>query len=86
MDKRESAPTRAKRRSPALTARLDGCPIHDLRGRLAAAGLRPTRQRLRLGWLLFGKGNRHITAERLYEEAVAAQASISLASLAADRC
>jgi Fur family iron response transcriptional regulator len=29
---------------------------------LQAAGLRPTRQRMALGWLLFGKGARHLTA------------------------
>ena len=33
------------------------------RDRLRRAGLRPTRQRLSLGWLLFGKGDRHLTAQ-----------------------
>ena len=28
-----------------------GCPLSDLRDRLRRAGLRPTRQRLSLGWL-----------------------------------
>jgi Fur family iron response transcriptional regulator len=37
---------------PALT----GCPWHDVNEMLQAAGLRPTRQRMALGWLLFGKG------------------------------
>lgn len=55
--------------------------MHDLRRKLSAAGLRPTRQRLRLGWLLFGGGDRHVTAERLYEEALAARAPISLATV-----
>jgi Fur family transcriptional regulator, iron response regulator len=64
-----------------LVSALDGCPIHDLRRKLNTAGLRPTRQRLRLGWLLFGSGDRHVTAERLYEEALAAQAPISLATV-----
>src|SRR6266511_1785500 len=32
---------------------------------LRQAGLRPTRQRL-LGWLLFSKGGRHVTAEMLH--------------------
>ena len=48
---------------------LAGCPFHDLRVRLAAAGLRPTRQRMSLGWILFSRGARHLTAERLQEEA-----------------
>jgi len=65
----------------AASHRLDGCPMHDLRTKLSAVGLRPTRQRLRLGWLLFGKGDRHVTAERLYEEAKAAHAPISLATV-----
>ena len=47
---------------PALT----GCPWHDVNEMLQAAGLRPTRQRMALGWLLFGKGARHLTAEMLY--------------------
>ena len=48
---------------------MAACPVHALRGRLRRVGLRPTRQRVALGWLLFGKGDRHITAEKLYEEA-----------------
>jgi Fur family iron response transcriptional regulator len=62
-------------------ADLNGCPLHDLRRKLSEAGLRPTRQRLRLGWLLFGGGDRHVTAERLYEEAIAARSPISLATV-----
>jgi len=49
--------------------------------RLIAAGLRPTRQRVALGELLFGGGDRHVTAERLFEEATAAQLSVSLATV-----
>jgi Fur family transcriptional regulator, iron response regulator len=52
-----------------------------LAARLNAAGLRPTRQRVALGELLFGKGDRHVTAERLFEEATAAQMSVSLATV-----
>jgi Fur family transcriptional regulator, iron response regulator len=55
-------------REPALT----GCPWHDVNEMLQSAGLRPTRQRMALGWLLFGKGARHLTAEMLYEEATLA--------------
>jgi len=49
--------------------------------RLIAAGLRPTRQRVALAELLFGRGDRHVTAERLFEEATAAQLSVSLATV-----
>ena len=60
---------------------LQGCPVHDLRGKLREAGLRPTRQRVALGWLLFAKGDRHVTAEKLYEEATGARVPISLATV-----
>ena len=49
--------------------------------RLRAAGLRPTRQRLALGQLLFGKGDRHVSAEMLHAEAVAAGQRVSLATV-----
>jgi Fur family transcriptional regulator, iron response regulator len=49
--------------------------------RLVAAGLRPTRQRVALAALLFGKGDRHVTAERLYEEAIDAHMPVSLATV-----
>ncbi|MDA9432675.1 Fur family transcriptional regulator Irr [Bradyrhizobium sp. CCBAU 51627] len=48
---------------------------------LVDAGLRPTRQRLALGKLLFLRGHRHVTAESLYDEAVAANAYLSLATV-----
>ena len=60
---------------------LAGSPIQDIRAKLSAAGLRPTRQRMALGWLLFSKGNRHVTAETLQEEALASRVSISLATI-----
>lgn len=60
---------------------MHGCPVHDLRMRLRDAGLRPTRQRVALGWLLFARGDRHITAEKLYEEATGARVQISLATV-----
>ena len=37
--------------------------------KLASAGVRPTRQRLELAELLFGKGDRHFTAEMIHGEA-----------------
>jgi len=49
--------------------------------RLAGAGLRPTRQRLELASLVFGKGERHISAESLHEEAITAKVSVSLATV-----
>jgi Fur family iron response transcriptional regulator len=49
--------------------------------RLQQAGFRPTRQRLALGSLLLDGCDRHVTAEQLYEEAVAAGVHISLATV-----
>src|SRR5712675_1318093 len=47
---------------------LNGCPWHDVKSKLREVGLRPTRQRMALGWILFAKGDCHLTAEMLYEE------------------
>jgi Fur family iron response transcriptional regulator len=49
--------------------------------RLRRAGLRPTRQRVALAALLFGNGDRHVTAELLHEEAVGAGERVSLATV-----
>jgi len=49
--------------------------------RLRSAGLRPTRQRVALGDLLFAKGDRHLTVEELHEEAVGAGVPVSLATV-----
>ena len=53
----------------------------EIAHRLRAAGLRPTRQRLALGALLFGSGDRHVTAEILHAEASAAGEQVSLATV-----
>lgn len=58
-----------------------GCPFHDVRQKLRRVGLRPTRQRVSLGWLLFAKGDRHVSAEILYEEAMKARVPVSLATV-----
>lgn len=49
--------------------------------KLVAAGLRPTRQRLLLGSLLFSKGCRHMTAEALHREAKSENIDVSLATV-----
>jgi Fur family iron response transcriptional regulator len=60
--------------------------LHDFLRRpvktiLRDAGLRPTRQRVALAGLLFADGDRHISAEKLHEEAVAARVPVSLATI-----
>jgi Fur family iron response transcriptional regulator len=52
-----------------------------IEARLRGVGLRPTRQRVALGDLLFAKGNRHLTVEELHEEAVVAGVPVSLATV-----
>src|SRR5579872_6907955 len=62
-------------------AGLNGCPWHDVKSMLRRVGLRPTRQRMALGWILFARGDRHLTAEALYEEAGRAKVPVSLATI-----
>jgi Fur family iron response transcriptional regulator len=66
---------------PGDRAESGGCPVSAVRERLKVAGLRPTRQRILLGWLLFAKGHRHVSAEDLYAEATRARAALSLATV-----
>ncbi len=49
--------------------------------RVRNAGLRPTRQRVALAELLFAKGDRHLSAEELHEEALGAGVPVSLATV-----
>ncbi|MCB8838711.1 iron response transcriptional regulator IrrA [Aurantimonas sp. VKM B-3413] len=49
--------------------------------RLRSVGLRPTRQRVALCNLMFGAGDRHLSAEELHEEAQRAGESVSLATV-----
>lgn len=53
-------------------------PVADV---IKASGLRPTRQRLALGGLLFGGEDRHVTAEQLHAEVVALGEHVSLATV-----
>ncbi|WP_274630489.1 iron response transcriptional regulator IrrA [Arvimicrobium flavum] len=49
--------------------------------RVRDAGLRPTRQRVALASMLFAKGDRHLSAEELHEEALLAGVPVSLATV-----
>ena len=53
----------------------------EMRTKLRQVGLRPTRERLALGALLFSGGNRHVSAEMLFEEANQAKVDVSLATI-----
>lgn len=52
-----------------------------IRKLLADAGLRPTRQRILLATLLFGQGDRHVTAESLHAEVANVGSHVSLATV-----
>ncbi|HEY1542319.1 MAG TPA: transcriptional repressor, partial [Xanthobacteraceae bacterium] len=75
-----AAPAEAAQQAATRTD-LTGCPWHDVKSMLRDVGLRPTRQRMALGWILFAKGDRHLTAEMLYEEASKAKVPVSLATV-----
>jgi Fur family iron response transcriptional regulator len=53
----------------------------ELKTRLRNAGLRPTVQRLSLSSLLYGKGDRHVSAEALHAEAREAGLQMSLSTV-----
>ena len=56
-------------------------PFGPALDRLKAVRLRPTRQRLALARLLFDAGDRHVSAEQLHGEALAAKIRVSLATV-----
>lgn len=53
----------------------------ELADKLSTAGLRVTQARLALAHLLFGQGDRHVTADALREEALAVGLKISQATV-----
>ncbi|MFO1107742.1 MAG: Fur family transcriptional regulator [Bradyrhizobium sp.] len=61
---------------PATGGRANECAR-----RLRESGLRPTRQRVVLTELLFGRGDRHVTAEMLFEEATGVGMYLSLTTV-----
>jgi Fur family transcriptional regulator, iron response regulator len=65
----------------ALSQGEESMRKHDVTVLLRSAGLRPTRQRLSLGALLFDGIDRHVTAEMLHEQAIRASVPVSLATV-----
>lgn len=61
--------------------RVDAQQRVSVRAMLRDSGLRPTRQRVALGEILYARGHRHVSAEQLHEEAVAARVPVSLATV-----
>jgi Fur family iron response transcriptional regulator len=82
MDRRttNASPAPARRHADHGAAHRDGGRI-AVRTLLREAGLRPTRQRVALGDILYGRGHRHVSAEQLHEEAAAARVPVSLATI-----
>ena len=56
-------------------------PFTEAHKRLKQAGLRLTKQRLALGRLLFDGRERHVTAEKVHQEALEAGIAVSLATV-----
>ncbi|MBM3609749.1 MAG: transcriptional repressor [Alphaproteobacteria bacterium] len=71
----------SKRQPAGTSPYAAGCSFAQVRKRLQDAGLRPTRQRVTLGWLLFARGDRHVTAEKLFDEVRTAKSPMSLATV-----
>lgn len=75
--------------SPGEIERLEIRPMEPagatkrpgIRLMLRGSGLRPTRQRMALAELLFARGNRHVSAEGLHEEAMIHRVAVSLATV-----
>src|SRR5579864_3742257 len=69
------------RLDPHIVNAMNTRPFATALELLRATKLRPTRQRLALARLLFEKGDRHVAAEELHGEALAAQVPVSLATV-----
>lgn len=74
-------PTAAESRDTEMETAPDTLGSQEIAERLRQSGLRPTRQRLALGTLLFADGDRHVSAEMLHDEALAAGEQVSLATV-----
>jgi Fur family iron response transcriptional regulator len=68
-------------RDDSLFSDGERSPWRECQALLRGAGLRPTRKRLLLAWLLFAKGDRHITAEMFHAETIRAKIPVSLATI-----
>ena len=55
--------------------------VSRMKIKLREVGLRPSQARVSLSALLFGKGDRHVTAEMLFKEAKQAKISLSRAAI-----
>ena len=53
----------------------------ETKDKLRSVELRPTRTRVALAYMLFARGNRHVSAEMLFEEARQRKVSVSLATV-----
>lgn len=59
----------------------DDARLQEISARLRKVGLRPTKQRLNIGRLLFGANHRHITADDLFQEIQTTGEHLSLATI-----
>ena len=65
----------------ANSAALQSVRDDDFRRKLDGAGIRPTRQRLDLARAIFGRGDRHFTADMIYQETRAVRFAPTLGTI-----
>src|SRR4051794_14335316 len=65
----------------AAQVSVDQPATRDYEAMLRDSGLRPTQQRIALARLLFSQGDRHFTAEMVYNEAAQSSLQVSLATV-----
>jgi Fur family iron response transcriptional regulator len=63
------------------TKRMSQISSGKIMAMLRQVGLKPTRQRMELAQLMYGEGDRHISAESLHAEALAKRIQVSLATV-----
>ena len=76
-----TVPTPSDRDRNVAAGMSGACTPAVMADRLRQAGLRPTRQRVALGCLLYARGHRHVSAEMLHDEAAAVNFPVSLATV-----
>ena len=76
-----SPETATGRGADSACAAIEQPAMRDHEAMLRDAGVRATRQRVALAQVLFAKGNRHLTAEMVYNEAAQSSLQVSLATV-----
>jgi Fur family transcriptional regulator, iron response regulator len=76
-----SSASRGRLSTSDMYSPLPYARANEIKNKLRNVGLRPTRTRIELAHMLFAQGNRHVSAEMLFEEVNRAKISVSLATI-----